>query len=304
MSGSVTAHVFRRLHASSSSTQWRTVINPMSSAIGTDFQQKHGLNLNHQTRGYAKGGGMSAKSMERSITPPAFASQSRGQQIRAFLKSPGVIADPYRGPRPWPSLSSFFKGTGFKELGKFLLRPVQDVWTLGQCQSINGFTRPQFREEAKQLYTEINRMISLNNHTALRHICSERALTEIKREVKQREKGGWSEIKWNLVEFEAGTPRVVQGRTVAPTEQDRSVSFVQFTVIIKSKQTWVAYDKKGNVVAGDPNEILNVEDFWVFEHGLKVPNPRWRLAARLSTMDLGQTVGGQTLDPTIGTPNL
>jgi large subunit ribosomal protein L45 len=24
-----------------------------------------------------------------------------------------------------------------------------------------------------------------------------------------------------------------------------------------------------------------VEDFWVFEHGLKIPNARWRLAGRL-----------------------
>jgi hypothetical protein len=33
-----------------------------------------------------------------------------------------------------------------------------------------------------------------------------------------------------------------------------------------------------------------------------VPNPRWRLAARLSVPNPGTTVGGATLDPTIGTP--
>ena len=245
---------------------------------------------------------MSRASMERSITPPAFASQSRGQQIRAFLKSPGVIADPYRGPRPWPGISSFFGREGWRALGKALLRPVQDVWTLGQCQSIKGFSRPAFREEAQTLYREINRMIALNNHTALRHVCSEKALAEIKKEVKRREKGGWAAVDWNLIEFEEGTPVVVQGRTVAPNEQDRSVSFVQFTVVFKSRQSWHARNKKGRVVAGDPDEVLDVEDAWVFEHGLKAPNPRWRLAARLSLPNPGTTVGGATLDPTIGTP--
>jgi large subunit ribosomal protein L45 len=240
--------------------------------------------------------------MTKSITPPAFASQARGQQIRAFLKSPGVIADPYRGPRPWPALGSFFGGDGWRALGKSMLRPIQDVWTLGQCQSIKGFSRTQFREEARTLYKEINRMISLNNHTALRHVCSERAMTEIKREVKAREKGGWDRIEWNLLAFDANTPTVVQGRTIAPNEQDRSVSFAQFTVVFRTKQTWTAYDKKGRIVAGDDAEVLNVEDVWVFEHGLKVPNPRWRLAARLSVGAPGgtTTVGGAALDPNVG----
>ncbi len=245
---------------------------------------------------------MSRASMERSITPPAFASQSRGQQIRAFLKSPGVIADPYRGPRPWPKLSAFFGKEGWRQLGKSLLRPVQDVWTLGQCQSIKGFTRNAFRTEAQTLYREINRMIALNNHTALRHVCGEKALAEIKKEVKVRQKGGWHTIDWNLIAFQDDTPKVVQGRTIAPDERDRSVAFAQFTVVFKTKQTWHARDKNGKTVAGDPDRVIDVEDAWVFEHGLKVSNPRWRLAARLSLPNPGTTVGGAPLDPTIGAP--
>ena len=301
MSGHLTAHALRRLAKSTPGNRWREAWCPVS-AIGGFGHDGTGVLDRHRThphvRGYAKGDGQ----MSRSITPPAFASQARGTQIRAFLKSPGVIADPYRGPRPWPSLASFLKGDGFKQLGRFLLRPVQDVWTLGQCQSINGFTRGSFREETKNLYTEINRMIALNNHTALRHVCSERALTEIKREVKRREKGGWDTAHWELLDFDGGTPKVVQGRVVAPNEQDRSVSFIQFTVQFKSKQTWVAFDKKSLKVAGSPTEVLQVEDFWVFERGVKVPNPRWRLAARLSMRDEGRTIGGALLDPAIGTP--
>jgi large subunit ribosomal protein L45 len=307
MSGSASARALRRLAASR--TRWTPatpaivvgVDRPGSLCSMADPLSRH--HLLGSVRGYAKGEKqMSRASMERSITPPAFASQSRGTQIRAFLKSPGVIADPYRGPRQWPSIGSFFGGEGWRLLGKALLRPVQDVWTLGQCQSIKGFTRTAFRTEAQTLYREINRMIALNNHTALRHVCSEKALAEIKKEVKRREKGGWHDVHWKLIDFEENTPTVVQGRVVAPNENDRSVSFVQFTVVFKSKQQWHARDKKGRLVAGDPDETIDVEDAWVFEHGLKVPNPRWRLAARLSVPNPGTTVGGATLDPTIGTP--
>ena len=230
--------------------------------------------------------------------------QGRATQIRAFLKSPNVIADPYRGPRPWPSLSSFLGLAGWKQLGALMLRPVKDVYTLGKLQSVPGFTRPAFREEARDMYREISRMIAENHHTALRNFCSEKALQEIKREVKRRERGGWTKVDWRLVAFDAGTPTVLQGRMVAPNAKDRSVEFAQFTVRFESRQTYAAYDRKGKLVSGDPSEEVAVSDVWVFERGVgnAVPNPRWRLAARLSVPNLseGETVGGERLDPNIG----
>ena len=250
-------------------------------------------------RDYAKGGGPRSAG-EKSITPPAFASQARATQIRAFLKSPGVIADPYRGRRPWPSASSLLSLDGWRQLVKLALMPVKDIYTLGNCQYIEGFSRPAFREEARLMYKEISRMIAGNHHTALRHTCSEKALAEIKKEVKARERGGWDGIDWNLIGFDENTPTVLQGRMVAPNASDRSVAFVQFTVRFNSRQTYAAYDKRGRVVAGDPDQVLSVEDVWVFERGLKVPNARWRLAARLSVPNPGQTVGGEVLDPNIG----
>ena len=178
--------------------------------------------------------------------------QGRATQIRAFLKSPNVIADPYRGPRPWPSLSSFLGLAGWKQLGALMLRPVKDVYTLGKLQSVPGFTRPAFREEARDMYREISRMIAENHHTALRNFCSEKALQEIKREVKRRERGGWTKVDWRLVAFDAGTPTVLQGRMVAPNAKDRSVEFAQFTVRFESRQTYAAYDRKGKLVSGRP----------------------------------------------------
>ena len=40
------------------------------------------------------------------------------------------------------------------------MRPLTDLYTLGQCQKIPGFTREKFKEEARDLYREINRLIA------------------------------------------------------------------------------------------------------------------------------------------------
>ena len=89
-----------------------------------------------------------------------------------------------RGKRSWPKASSFLGSEGWKTLGKMMLRPLIDLYTLGQCQKIPGFTQAKFKEEARDMYKEINRLIALNHHTALRSVCSEKAMSDIKREVK------------------------------------------------------------------------------------------------------------------------
>lgn len=289
--------------------------------------------------------------MQKGATPPAFASQIQGPSFRAPLMSPGVIVDPWFRKRPWPETSSLLGLAGWKALGKITLRPLLNLYALGQCQKIPGFTRASFKEETRNLYREINRLIagegrsnnghthdpplpaarrplpkivfsfflcatrartaccrpflflatpsyqntcprnedkettaltrsgargehrvrvlkrrvgrSLqasterggakemarkrmrarvrargclmgktagrvllqpgSNHTALRSVCSEKAMTDIKREVKARVQGGWSRIEWKLVEFEAGTPETLQGRIVQVSPTDTSV---------------------------------------------------------------------------------
>ena len=207
---------------------------------------------------------------------------AKQQRLAAFMLSPGVLNDPWRGPRPWPALSSLFTTAGWRALGKKMARPLNDLYTLARLQSVPNFSRKQFTEDAREMYREINRLIAGNHHTALRHVTSEKALTDIKREVKLRKAGGWARVDWKFLGFEEGSPRTLQGRYVQMDAKRSDVGFAQMTLEFRSKQTFAVYDEKGRLVAGDPDEVLTVEDVWVFEHGLNVPNPRWRLAARLS----------------------
>ena len=226
---------------------------------------------------------------------PAGFNNARSQGLRAFLLSPGVIADPYRGPRPWPALSSFLGTSGWKALVRMISRPVHDVLTLGQCQQIKGFTRDNFKAEAGQLYRQISQLIAENHVTSLRHLVTEKALTDIKREAKTREKAGWGKIVWEIRDLEK--PVTLQGRMIFPNPQDKQMAFAQMTVGFRSHQRYAAYDAKGRLVAGDPSGFLPVEDVWVLEHAFKLPNARWRLAARLPAAAPGRRRRGTRTTP-------
>lgn len=193
----------------------------------------------------------------RGATLPTNFNNARASGIRAFLLSPGVIADPYRGPRPWPSPSSFLGTSGWKALVRMVSRPMHDVLTLGQCQSIKGFTRDNFKAEASQLYRQISQLIAEKHVTPLRHLVTEKALTEIKREAKSREKAGWGRIVWEVRDLDK--PATLQGRMIFPNPNDTQMAFAQITVGFKSYQRYAAYDGKGRLVAGDPDKYVPVE---------------------------------------------
>ena len=53
------------------------------------------------------------------------------------------------------------------------------------------------------------------------------------------------------------------------TLQDDKTAWVQLTVKIPSEQSFAAYSAKKNLVAGNPDKAIKVEDTWVFERALK-----------------------------------
>mmetsp|Transcript_16495 Transcript_16495/g.40394 ORF Transcript_16495/g.40394 Transcript_16495/m.40394 type:complete len:101 (+) Transcript_16495:61-363(+) len=99
-------------------------------------------------------------------------------------------------------------------------------------------------------------------------------VTDIKHECTRREAGGWDKIEWKLRGFEDDTPRVVRRRMLYPNVQGHAMSFVQITVHTPPRQSYAAYAKRGNLVAGDPDKVSSVDDLWVFVHSFGVPNAR------------------------------
>eukprot|EP00740_Mantoniella_antarctica_P011712 CAMPEP_0181367774 /NCGR_PEP_ID=MMETSP1106-20121128/11642_1 /TAXON_ID=81844 /ORGANISM="Mantoniella antarctica, Strain SL-175" /LENGTH=411 /DNA_ID=CAMNT_0023483663 /DNA_START=71 /DNA_END=1306 /DNA_ORIENTATION=+ len=254
-------------------TRWSSasrVLKPAAAAAASWGQSR---------RGYAKRAQPQPMQSNRKIVP--------------FILSPGIVLEPWRGPKPWPSVSSLFTGAGRSALWHIAMRALKDANALNECQKIPGFSRESFMVEAVGMYKEITRLTAGNQHHALRRECSEKAMTDIKREVKQRQakgsgrsSGGGLKVDWQLLGFDEGSPERVQLRMIQATAGDKTgAMFAQIHVRFRSRQTRAVYDRNGKLVGGNPKKVMNVDEVWVFEHGFTLPSSRWRLAAKIPTLN-------------------
>ncbi len=256
--------------------------------------------------GFAKGGDSPPKA---GVTPPAATAGLQRGGMRIVMFSPNVrrsalacacsapersdaappgaqlIAEPYKGPRPSLPLLSLFTAAGWRERWQRLLGRVKNVYALAKVKKdVPNWTLPSFKTEACELYRQVCAAIAAGDQNALRHVTTESLLTALKREIKQREAGGWARVEWSLEALEECA--VVHGRLVAPNPKDTSVAWAQLTVALRSTQRFSAYDARGKRVAGDPDTPVRVQDYWVFERALMPGTPdgmkRWRAAARIT----------------------
>lgn len=155
------------------------------------------------------------------------------------------------------------------------------MYTLARVRSaITGWSLAPFKEEALGIYQAVSGALADGDQTTLRKLVTAKELTQMKREIKRREQGGWTRIDWALEEVKAIS--VVRGRMMAPNPEDTSFQFAQLTVEFETSQRFAAYGKDRKLVAGDPEARVDVVERWVLEHGLTLPHARWRLAGRLA----------------------
>lgn len=228
-----------------------------------------------------------AKPTAKGFTAPAASAAARGGGVRVAQSSSNLIAEPYAGPLRRPTLmEALTSAKGLRFAYESAVSRAKDTYALSKCaRDVRGFTLEGFKQEAKQLYALVNAE-SANTSAGktlghdTRHATTDKTQSDLKRERKSREKGGWAKIDWSLEGIDEC--QVVRGRLIMANPNDSNgPGFVQLTTRFRSRQRFAAYDSLGRLVAGNPAEELDVEDFWVFEHGLKLPNARWRLAGRL-----------------------
>ena len=228
-----------------------------------------------------------ARASLKGVTPPAQTASMRGGGVRVAQTSSNLIAEPYAGPPRRPTLAEWATTSkGWRYAYEAATSRAKDAYALSKCaKEVRGFTLEGFKQEAKQMYKMINAASANVGHGKTlehetRHATTDKTQSDLKRERKSRERGGWARVDWNLESIDEC--QVVRGRLIMANANDSNgPGFAQLTTRFRGKQRFAAYDARGRLVAGDPDEILDVEDFWVFEHGLKIPNARWRLAGRL-----------------------
>lgn len=266
-----------RADATATATAISCAATSMTSMAATPATRAEAMT---RARGYAK-------PTTKGFTAPAASAAARGGGLRVAQSSSNLIAEPYAGPLRRPTLmEALTSSKGLRFAYESAVSRAKDTYALSKCtRDVRGFTLEGFKQEAKQLYALVNAESAntsagktLGHET--RHATTDKTQSDLKRERKSREKGGWAKINWSLEGIDEC--QVVRGRLIMANPNDSNgPGFVQLTTRFRSRQRFAAYDSLGRLVAGNPAEVLDVEDFWVFEHGLKLPNARWRLAGRL-----------------------
>lgn len=70
-------------------------------------------------------------------------------------------------------------------------------------KAIPGFERKAFKGEALALYREVCALLAAGDRSALRHLVTPAVFSDIKRQLKQREDGGWARVHWELTQVGA-----------------------------------------------------------------------------------------------------
>ena len=266
-----------RADATTTATAISCTATSMTSMAATPAPRAEAMT---RARGYAK-------PTTKGFTAPAASAAARGGGLRVAQSSSNLIAEPYAGSLRRPTLmEALTSSKGLRFAYESAVSRAKDTYALSKCtRDVRGFTLEGFKQEAKQLYALVNAE-SANTSAGktlghdTRHATTDKTQSDLKRERKSREKGGWAKIDWSLEGIDEC--QVVRGRLIMANPNDSNgPGFVQLTTRFRSRQRFAAYDSLGRLVAGNPAEVLDVEDFWVFEHGLKLPNARWRLAGRL-----------------------
>ncbi|PSC75974.1 39S ribosomal mitochondrial [Micractinium conductrix] len=228
---------------------------------------------------------MGTKAPKSGYKPPP--EMQRAMQMRLSMVSSNLLAEPFRGVPPSQPVTAYFTIGGWKQVWRRFLAHAKSLYTLAKTKkAIPGFSKDQFKGEALTLYKQVCGLLAAGDKTELRQLVTPAVFSDVKRQLKQREDGGWARVHWEITqEPTARELTVMQGRLIMIDPKDDTTGFSQLTVRVPSKQRFAAFNAVGKLVAGSLEQEIDVEDYWVFEHSMKpAATNRWRLAGRLSIL--------------------
>ncbi|KAF6266672.1 hypothetical protein COO60DRAFT_1623453 [Scenedesmus sp. NREL 46B-D3] len=154
------------------------------------------------------------------------------------------------------------------------------------------------QQQFASMYTRINEAQASFTLDRIKDLVSRDMFLKLRAQAEQRRMGHWDKIVWRIEnEDDLHDPRtkslkLVEGRMVRLTK-DSPFEWLRLTYCIRSKQRFAAYrvqkGQRDELVAGNPDEVIDVEDYWMFEHKTRTPvnnekipveGARWRLVKR------------------------
>eukprot|EP00879_Flechtneria_rotunda_P031989 GHRR01035130.1.p1 GENE.GHRR01035130.1~~GHRR01035130.1.p1 ORF type:complete len:284 (+),score=69.38 GHRR01035130.1:123-854(+) len=225
------------------------------------------------------------------------------RQLRALIRfehsaiTLGTVQQPYEGPKSELSGRILLNLLALpREIWKWMKNKLALSLALSRCMAnIPGHDTAQLPQDIAQIYRQIGDAQATYNLEAVRNLVGQELFQKLKARAQTCRLGGWDHIQWSIENDEhlSKNIKLVHGRALK-SEENSQFEWIQLTFRIRSKQRFAAYKliKEGRVVkdqelvAGDPDQLIDVEDYWVFERKTKVPidkqqipleNSRWRL---------------------------
>eukprot|EP00882_Tetradesmus_deserticola_P018896 GHRQ01020305.1.p2 GENE.GHRQ01020305.1~~GHRQ01020305.1.p2 ORF type:complete len:182 (+),score=82.15 GHRQ01020305.1:2-547(+) len=162
----------------------------------------------------------------------------------------------------------------------------------------DDLTGAALQDQVASMYVQINQAQATFELNGIKDLVSRDMYLKLRAQAEQRRMGHWDRIEWQLEnEQELHDPKtrsvkLVEGR-MAKLTKDSPFEWLRMTYCIRSKQRFAAYrvqkGQKDELVAGNPDEVIDVEDYWMFEHKTRAPvnnqkvpveGARWRLVKR------------------------
>ncbi|MBN66463.1 MAG: hypothetical protein CMM94_02715 [Rickettsiales bacterium] len=129
-----------------------------------------------------------------------------------------------------------------------------------------GFSIDEFLQGARMAHDMVITAFSKHDRATLKMLLAEDVYKEFESELEKQEKNN-KRHETTLV--------AVNESEVSEAQLKKSTAII--TVRFVSEQIQVVRDESGKVVEGDPSDIIEVEDEWVFERDLRSRNPNWTI---------------------------
>ncbi|RKP10614.1 Tim44-like domain-containing protein [Thamnocephalis sphaerospora] len=210
--------------------------------------------------------GLTGRLLQAQLRPAVFAQlgvrgyvsqqfQERHQQ-RLILREYGMIDDFV--PLPRSKRPSLLSKVGFRSAVKHWKNLAATTFAIGTIRfQVKGWRPKPFAQEAQRVYEEMNDAFARGDREALREVCTEGMFSRVKNEIKNRV----GTFRW-ACHGNVEPPRIVSARFGRLGE---NMMLAQVTVRMHTKQSMAVYNKKNQLIAGNPDQPQNILEYVVMQ---------------------------------------
>ncbi len=134
-----------------------------------------------------------------------------------------------------------------------------------------GFDLAEFVSGARMAFELILSAYASGDSGALKPLLGADVFANFDKSIRDREAAG-----------QAMEETLVSIKSAEAIEAELAGDEAQVTVKLVSEQVHALFDADGEVIEGDPNQVITVTDFWTFVRNTKARDPNWTLVATRS----------------------